>query len=221
MPVQKVLTGILYVLSEGCTWRAIDSPEANWNSIYGYYRRWCAEGVWEQIWSVIAPTLHLERCYIDATHIKVAGCAANPAGGSETEAMGRSKGGLTSKVHAAVDVRGCLATLFLSAGNVSDIVHADTLLEEIHPEMVVADRAYDSDRFRSALIERGIKPCIPPRRTTLHPMPYSRNAHATRHRVENYFGALKTFRRVATRFDKLAENYLGWVWLATIIKCAF
>ena len=56
--MEIVLTGILFVLSEGCTWRAIDGPEARWNSIYQYYRRWCGTGLWERFWERVTPALH-------------------------------------------------------------------------------------------------------------------------------------------------------------------
>ena len=84
--------------------------------------------------------------------------------------------------------------------------------------MAVADKGYDSDELRSWLFERDITPCIPPRNNRTDPLPYRPSAYRKRHLVENCFAHLKTFRRVATRYDKLAETFFGWVLLAAIVK---
>jgi transposase len=217
--MEIVLTGILFVLSEGCTWRAIDSPEACWNSVYQYYRRWCRDELWEQLWQLIAPALHGTTVYVDASHAKVHQCGLNPAGGRETEAVGVTKGGWNTKIHAAVDGRGVPRALFLSAGNVADVEHATDVLEGVPAKMAVLDKGYDSDDLRIWLFERDVTPCIPPKSNRLDPLPYSKRSYRKRHLVENFFQRIKTFRRVATRYDKLAETYFGWVLLATIIKC--
>ena len=101
-----VLRGILIVLSQGCKWRAIDRPGANWNSIYHYYRQWCRTGLWGEVFARLGPSLKSDRCFLDATHVKVHRCAANPAGGQAGQAMGRTKGGMNTKIHAAVDAAG-------------------------------------------------------------------------------------------------------------------
>lgn len=71
--------------------------------------------------------------------------------------------------------------------------------------------------MRERLYEGGIEPCIPPKSNRLDPLPYSKASYRKRHKVENYFERLKTFRRVATRSDKLAATFLGFVYLATIV----
>jgi transposase len=213
-----VLTAILFVLSEGCTWRGIDQPDAAWNSVYQYYRRWCRAGVWEKLWQQVAPATKLKAVYLDATHIKVHRSGLNPEGGRETQALGLTKGGWNTKWHAAVDHRGAPCALLLSAGNEADISHARDVLEDLPAQMVVADKGYDSDDLRIWLFEQGITPCIPPKSNRLDPLPYQKGAYRKRHWVENYFAHLKTFRRVATRYDKLAETFFGWVLVATAIK---
>lgn len=221
MAIEKVLTGILFVLSEGCTWRAIDEPGVSWNSVYQYYRRWCRESVWEAVWQTVCPTLPPGTVYLDASHIKVHRSGLNPAGGRETQALGLTKGGWNTKLHAAVDRQGVPRALFLSAGNAADIYHATDVLEalkDLPASMVVADKGYDCDALRIWLYEQGITPCIPPKSNRRDPLPYRKASYRKRHRVENFFAHLKTFRRVATRYDKLAETFFGWVLLAVIIK---
>ena len=83
--------------------------------------------------------------------------------------------------------------------------------------MLVSDKGFDSDGFRSWLRERSIRPCIPPRSNRLHPERYSRASYRKRHLVESFFERLKHFRRVAARYDKLRETFFGFVCLASAI----
>lgn len=219
MPVDRVLTAILFVLSEGCTWRAIDQPDANWNSVYQYYRRWCRDGLWQKIWATLAPQREAKTVFLDSTHIKVHRCGLNPRGGPQSQAIGKTKGGWNTKLHAVVDGRGAPRALALSPGNEADVSHATEVLEKVAATMVVADKGYDSDELRIWLYERAVTPCIPPKSNRIDPLPYRRTSYRKRHLVENFFAAIKTFRRVATRYDKLAETFFGWVILAVVIKC--
>ena len=211
------MRGILIVLSQGCKWRAIDRSEAAWNSIYQYYRRWAREGVFAQLFSGIELPLVGSRRFLDSTHVKVHRCASNPRGGQAAQAMGRTKGGMNTKIHAVVDEAAHPIRLFLSAGHEADVSQAQTMAEKIPGAMLVADKGYDSDAFRQWLLDRGIKPCIPPRSNRKNPSAYSKPSYRKRHVVENFFERIKNFRRVSTRYDKLAETYLGFVCLASVI----
>jgi transposase len=213
-----VLTGILFVLVEGCSWRAINRPGANWNVIYQYYRRWCRDGLWERLWQEVAPAQKGQTVYVDSSHVKVHQCGLNPAGGRQNQAVGSTKGGWNSKVHAAVDGAGAPRVLLLSAANEADINHAQEALEDVEMKMAVLDKGYDCDALRIWLFERGVTPCIPPKSNRLDPLPYRKASYRKRHLVENFFQKIKTFRRVATRYDKLAETYFGWVLIATVVK---
>ena len=217
MELEVVFRGILTVLSQGCKWRAIDQPEAGWNAIDQYYWRWSKQGLWRTLWEVCSPRLVGTKRFLDSTHVKAHRCAANARGGRAHQALGRTKGGLNTKVPAVVDPRGRVANLFLSAGHEADITHAQELLAEVPAAMAVADKGYDSDAFRDWLRARGIKPCIPPRSNRTQPERYSKSAYRKRHVVENFFERIKNHRRVATRYDKLAVTYLGFVYLAVII----
>ena len=212
-----MLRAILVVLSQGCKWRAIDGPEASWNSIYQYYRDWSRRGVWVELFALVGPELKGRRRFLDATHIKVHRCASNPSGGQGGQALGRTKGGMNTKLHAVVDEAGQPVSLLLSAGNDADISHAEAVLTEIPAAMVVADKGYDSDAFRRWLVQRGIKPCIPPRRNRKTKARFSKASYRQRHLVENFFERIKNFRRVATRYDKLAETFFGFACLAATL----
>jgi transposase len=221
LPLEKVTAAILFVFSEGCTWRGISEPGLNWNSVYKYFRRWCRDGVWQKAWESIAPNVESKNIYLDSTHIKVHRCGLNPAGGLASQAIGKTKGGWNTKLHAAVDRKGRPCSLLLTAANEADITHACTVVEGLSPKMTVADKGYDSDDFRGWLGKQNITPCIPPKSNRRHRLPFVRRSYRKRHLVENFFAKMKTFRRVATRYDKLAETYFGWVLLAVLVKFGF
>jgi transposase len=210
------LEGILFVLTEGCSWRAINRPEASWNSVYQYYRRWCKAGLWQKLLTQLGPEVAGTLRFLDSTHVKVHCDGANPAGGQEAQAMGRTKGGLNTKIHALVDNDACAVAVVLSAGNEADVTVAPEVIREITGGNVVADKAYDSNAFRAAIVAHGGKSCIPPKSNRVEPIPYSKHTYKKRHRVENFFQRIKRFRRVATRYDKLAETYFGFVLLAIL-----
>ncbi len=217
LAIAIVLEGILFVLTEGCTWRAINQPEASWNAVYQYYRRWCRTGLWGKILAELGDDAVGTLRFLDATHVKVHGDGANPAGGQEAQAMGRTKGGLNTKIHAVVDNQGHVVSVVLTAGPAADVTIAPALVEGLAAgDCVIADKAYDSDAFRTLLAAQGTRACIPPKVSRLLPATYSRHLYRKRHRVENYFQKIKRYRRVATRYDKLAETYFGFVLLATL-----
>ena len=212
-----VLESIVFVLTEGCSWRAIDRPQARWNSVYQYFRRWCRRGtlqkVLTQLGSELAPGWH----FLDSTHVKVHAHGSNPAGGQALQAMGRTKGGLNTKSHALVNARSQAVVIALSAGNDADISLAEELTECL-PEgsILIGDKAYDSSALRQTAATKGIKTCIPARANRITTVPFSATLYRRRHRVENFFGRIKRYRRVATRYDKLAETFLGFVYLAIL-----
>src|SRR5712675_3755052 len=85
-----VLESMLFVLTEGCSWRAIDRPQARWNSVYQYFRRWCHRGTLEKVLTQFGPELASGWHFIDSTHVKVHADGSNPAGGQASQAMGRT-----------------------------------------------------------------------------------------------------------------------------------
>jgi transposase len=212
-----VLESILFVLTEGCGWRAIDRPQARWNSVYQYFRRWCQRGVLKKVLTQFGPELGPGWHFVDSTHVKVHADGSNPAGGQALQAMGRTKGGLNTKIHALVNARSQALVIALSGGNQADISLADELTECL-PEgsTLIGDKAYDSSTLRQTAATKGIKTCIPARTNRTTTVPFSATVYRRRHRIENFFERIKRHRRVATRYDKLAETFLGFVCLAIL-----
>ncbi len=91
------------------------------------------------------------------------------------------------------------------------------LIEGLRPGHVIADRAYDAEHFHDTILDAGAVPVIPPRHNRRRPHAFDRTLYKERNAIERMFAKLKQFRRVATRYDKLAANFLGFVTLAAII----
>ncbi len=130
--------------------------------------------------------------------------------------MGRSRGGFGTKIHAAVSPLGHPVALKLTGAEAADSPHLPGLIAGIETEGVLADKGYDSDANRAAIRGRGAEPCIPPRRNRKEPVAYDRHLYRERNVAERFFARVKQYRRVATRYDKKAANYLGFIWLASI-----
>jgi transposase len=138
--------------------------------------------------------------------------------GAQAQAIGRSRGGRTTKIHAIADAAGRLIAFRLSPGQMADIRFAAALVEPLPiAAYVLGDAAYDSDRFRALLIERGSTPVIPPNPTRKNVPPFDETRYRSRNLIERAFSHLKDWRRVATRYDKLARNFRAALMLAAIL----
>jgi len=108
------------------------------------------------------------------------------------------------------DAKGRPLRFFMTAGQVSDYTGAAALLGSLPAaEWLIADRGYDADWFRDALKDKGIRPCIPGRKSRGKTVRYDRRRYKRRNRIEIMFGRLKDWRRVATRYDRCAKTFLS------------
>ena len=135
--------------------------------------------------------------------------------GPEKQAIGRSCGGLSTKIHATVDALGNPTGFLLTPGQAHDLEGADVLLKDLSAQAILADRAYDAQaRVVDPLLQAGKAVVIPSRVTNKQPRRYDRELYKARHLIENFFARLKQYRAIATRYDKTACNFLGAVYLA-------
>ena len=134
------------------------------------------------------------------------------------KAVGRTRGGWNTKLHAVVDGLGNPVEFLLSAGNDHDSVHAVELLEKvrIRGSAVLADRAYGARAIREYISAHGANYVIPPQSNVSDPWPVDWHLYKERHLVECFFQKIKWFRRIATRFDKSDASFLAFVYLASI-----
>ena len=131
--------------------------------------------------------------------------------------LGRSRGGLTTKIHALVDKKGRPIKLKLTAGQASDVAGAPELIADLPKDaMLIADKGYDANALREAVAERGAWANIPPKANRKDPICFSKYLYKARNLIERFFNKIKHFRRISTRYDKLAENFLAALKLAAV-----
>jgi transposase len=131
--------------------------------------------------------------------------------------VGRSRGGLTTKIHARVDAQGRPVRLLISPGNEHDVTAAEALLDGLERRaIVIADKGYDADRVRSCIRSQGAIPNIPNRSNRKKKFRWKKAIYRQRNHVERFFNKLKQFRRIATRYDKLGDTFLAFIQLAAV-----
>lgn len=131
--------------------------------------------------------------------------------------MGRSRGGLSTKIHLACDALGNPIRLIAGPGQQGEVLRAAELIDGLACGHVIADRAYDAEHFHDTVLDAQAQPVIPPRPNRRRPHTYDKHLYKEPNLIERCFAKLKQFRRVATRYDKLLVNFLGFVTLAAIL----
>jgi transposase len=150
-------------------------------------------------------------------------CQGAPLGfgrkrGEEKQAISRSRGGRNTKVHALADAKGRLIAILLTGGKTHDCPVAERIIRRVKPaKRMLADKAYDSGDLRQHLNKHGTKPVIPNRSNRKQPFGFSKRLYKMRWKIEAAFNRLKDFRRIATRYDRLARNYLASVCLTAAL----
>ena len=123
---------------------------------------------------------------------------------------------MSTKIHAAGDALGNPVRLIASPGQRNDIAFAHDLVEGLVADAAIADKGYDADHLCAKIAETGAKIVIPPKRNRKVQRAYDEDLYKERNLIERFFNKLKQFRRVATRYDKLLTNFMGFVKLAAI-----
>ena len=206
--LRLTIEGILYRIRVGCPWRDLPSEFGRWNSIYKTFNRWASNNIFLNLFKnlVIEPDLEWE--FMDGSIVK-AHQHSSGAISSGDQAIGKSRGGNTTKIHMVVDSFGLPISFQLTGGQVNDSTIAPELIAKLpQSEYVIADKGYDSENIRELIRSRSSIPVIPRRcnsKTGNDDIDW--HLYKCRHLVENIFARIKHFRAVATRYDKLKRNY--------------
>ncbi|WP_225063168.1 IS5 family transposase [Komagataeibacter rhaeticus] len=209
---------VLYRYRAGIPWRDLPARFGDWKNVHKRLRRWCESGIIEQVFRHLAADRDNDYMMIDSTIVRAHqhSAGARKKGGAD-QAIGRSRGGLTSKIHAIVDAAGKAVALSLTPGQRADITEAAPLLDEVDPAAFIADKAYDADPLIEKIEERQITPVIPSRKNRRDPREISFRLYKNRNIIERFFARLKQFRGIATRYDKLKSTFLAAVQLVSAI----
>ena len=213
---RRVLNGIFWILRSGAPWRDLPRTLGPYTTSYNRFVRWRRAGVWSRIMRALATTHDASVKMIDTSIVRVHQHAASVAR-NRGQSIGRSRGGLSSKIHAIVDANGMPVQVALTIGEAHDNRLARKLLSRLKSgTMLLADRGYDADWIRALAAKKGAWANIPPRCNRNSPICFSPYLYRARNLIERFFNKIKQCRRVATRYDKLAANYLAFVQLASI-----
>src|ERR1051325_4208766 len=139
------------------------------------------------------------------------GWRSKKSGGQQSQALGRSRGGFSTKIHIAVDALGNPLRFILTAGQCHDSPQAEALIEGYSTQALIADKGYDSIDLIEAVTALGIRAVIPPRSNRKQQRDYDKHLYKERHLVECFINKIKQYRRVFSRFEKLSKNYLGFL----------
>jgi transposase len=210
---RRVLNGIFWVLRSGAPWRDLPEICGPCTTCYNRFVRWRRAGVWDQIMEALAAAHEAAVQMIDTSVVRVHQHGACIAGNREQH-TGRSRGGLTSKVHAVVNTNGLPVRLGLAPGEAHDNRLCPALPAGLRPRtMVLTDRGYDADWIRAFINQQGAWANIRPKVSRKGPICFSPHLYRARNLVER-FNKIKHFRVDATRFEKHDANYLAIVKLA-------
>ncbi|MEV6686673.1 IS5 family transposase [Streptomyces sp. NPDC051130] len=252
---RRVINGMVYKIRTGVSWRDLPERYGPWKTVYTRFRRYAINGVFTRALQQVQAQADAAGdidwlVQIDSTIVRAHqhAAATGRKGGitgdePEDHALGRSRGGLTSKIHLACDGRGRPLAVLLTPGQRHDGVCARPLLERIRvprtgpgrprcrPGHLIADKAYSSRGFRAYLRQRGIGHTIPEKndqkqhrrnrgRRGGRPTGFNSETYRRRNTVERCFNQLKGFRGIATRYEKTATSYEAAVTLASILLWA-
>jgi transposase len=205
---------VLYRYRTGIPWRDLPARFGDWRIVHQRFSRWAKSGVFDRVFKLLASDpdneLHDDRRYNRSR----SSAQRRRKKKNGPQALGPSRGGLTTKIHALVDALGNPVELMLTPGQDHDLACAEPLIENADPDALIADKAYDADRFVEVLTQREITPVIPPKADRKIQRACDFALYCERNLVERFFNQLKHFRAIATRYDKLARNFLAGVQLA-------
>ncbi|MBY5699739.1 IS5 family transposase [Rhizobium leguminosarum] len=201
------VNGCLWVLRSGAHWRDLPERYGKWKTVHRRFSRWCHAGVWERVFAALTTDRDNQYLMIDSIIVRAHQQAATGKGGPKIKALGRSRGGLTTKIHLLVDTLGRPLRIIVTAGQVGDITQAPALLEGQSGDTVLADKAYDSNAFRSVIADMGAKAVIASNRSRKIIIPHDALVYKHGNRVERCFNRMKHFRRFATRYDRRTIHF--------------
>jgi transposase len=216
------IDAVVWLAKTGVPWRDLPERFGKWNTVWKRFDRWARKGVWQKVFEQLQDP-DLEWLILDSTIVRAHPHAAGAkkkgdgSGGQSEQALGRSRGGFGTKIHAAVSGLMLPVRLLLTGGQAADVTQADALTAGLEAAVVIADKGYDSDAVVQDIEAAGAEAVIPPRSNRKVQRAYDAERYKDRNLAERFWSKVKQFRKVATRYDKTGRNFLAFVQVASIM----
>ncbi|MFE9417144.1 IS5 family transposase [Streptomyces griseofuscus] len=246
---RTVLNGIVWKFRTGTAWRDVPERYGPWATLHTRFRRWTLDGTFERMLRAAQARADAAGdidwlVSVDSTVVRAHQHAAGARkGGLRHPELGRSRGGLTSKIHLACNSLGRPLAFTVTGGNTNDCTQFTAVMDAIRvprpgpgrprvrPDHVIGDKGYSSKAIRAWLRRRGVGHTIPERADQIRnrlrrgsrggrPPAFDKQLYKRRNVVERCFNRLKQWRGIATRYDKTAESYQAAVTLASLLMWA-
>jgi transposase len=210
--LRRFIEAIWYIARSGCQWRLLPSIYGSWRAVHMRFKNWSDKGIWADLFEQVKVDPDVEVTMIDATVVRAHACSGGYKKDSrDQEALGRSKGGFTTKIHALVDALGNPLKFILTPGQRNDITQANSLVQDLENTMLLADKGYDSNALIEQLEKQKCIPVIPSKKNRKQQRDYDWHSYKERHLIECFFGKIKHFRRIFSRFDKTATAFMSFL----------
>lgn len=228
-----VISGIFWILATGAPWRDLPDEFGNWSTVYKRFRQWCLNGTWERIWNKLINHLRrngqlsfwlwsVDGSIVRAHQASVGGSRKTSTNAREN-ALGKSRGGYSCKLHLVCDDNGIPIGVVVTAGQINEPTVFLSLMESLpislhreanRPDAIAGDKAYVAGYIFDWLEQKDIGNVIPNRKNENKNPNFCKETYRHRNVVERLIGKMKQLRRIATRYEKTIESYLGMIHLA-------
>ena len=211
------IEAVLWKLRTGAPWRDLPTEFGSHSTVFNKFNRWSNYGLWQEIFKQIQGEIDDEWNFIDSTIVKAhqhsTGYPSN-----ESEQIGKSVAGNSTKIHMLSDAHGNPVNFILTEGQLHDSKIAGELINISSGENIIADRAYSSLEIRDQIIKKGAQAIIPKKKNSVNKtnIGFDNHLYKIRHLAENLFARLKHFRSIATRYEKKSNNFASMIYLGCV-----
>lgn len=209
-----------WIMRTGAQWRDLPDEFGEWNTIFKRFARWSDKEVWNNLHEHFIREPDMEWLLIDSTVTRAHPCAAGAPkknGGQAEQALGKSVGGFSTKIHATVDALGNPLRLLLTGGQRGDATQAIPLLEGFDFSGVLADRGYDTNDILDFIAQNDAEAVIPAKKNRIIQRDIDWHVYKERHLVECFMNKIKQYRRIFSRFEKYASRYMSFLSFASAL----